>query len=139
MTRGIPQPGDVIFTMEAPLGETAVVPDARTLSLAQRTLLLRSDRTIVQPDFLARVLVSPDVHDAIYAQSTGTTVKGIASKRLRNIQLPIPPLSAQSDIITRLNQIQNYQEKLYDVQKHATAELNALMPSILNKAFRGQL
>jgi type I restriction enzyme S subunit len=139
MTRGIPKPGDVIFTMEAPLGETAVVPDARRFSLAQRTLLLRSDRTIIQPEFLATVLVSPDVREAIYTQSTGTTVKGIASKRLRQIKLPVPSLSEQSEIVGRLIQIHEFQEKLQEVQNNTSVELNALMPSILDRAFRGAL
>jgi len=38
-----------------------------------------------------------------------------------------------------LNQVQQYQEKLQDVQNNTSSELNALMPSILDKAFRGEL
>jgi restriction endonuclease S subunit len=58
MTRGLPRPGDVIFTMEAPLGDAAVVPDLRSFSLAQRTLLLRGKQHVVGGEFLAKVLMS---------------------------------------------------------------------------------
>lgn len=44
MTRGIPRRGDVVFTMEAPLGEAAVVDTDRRFSLAQRLLLFRGFR-----------------------------------------------------------------------------------------------
>lgn len=139
MTRGIPKPGDVIFTMEAPLGEAAVIPDDRRFSLAQRTLLLRPNRTLVEPQFFARVLTSPDVREAIYAQATGTTVKGIASKRLKHISLPIPPISRQSEIVAYLDKLQAQIEAMLELQSETTDQLDSLMPSILDKAFRGEL
>jgi type I restriction enzyme S subunit len=139
MTRGIPEPGDVIFTMEAPLGDAAVVPDKRKFSLAQRTLLLRPDRSLVEPRFLARVLTSPDVREDIYAKATGTTVKGIASKRLKQVLLPIPALVTQQQIITHLDEIQGKTNVLDILQAETSAELDALMPSILDRAFRGEL
>lgn len=103
MTRGIPKPGDVIFTMEAPLGEAAVVPDERQFSLAQRTLLLRSKNEIIDGKFLAKVITSPEVRETIYSKATGTTVKGIASKRLKHIELNIPPLPEQRRIVAYLD------------------------------------
>jgi type I restriction enzyme S subunit len=39
--RGIPQPGDVIFTREAPAGEACVVPPGVSVCLGQRTVLMQ--------------------------------------------------------------------------------------------------
>jgi type I restriction enzyme, S subunit len=139
MTRGIPRPGDVIFTMEAPLGEAAVVPDQRRFSLAQRTLLLRGRPEVVGGEFLARVIMSPQVHDEIYSKATGTTVKGIASKRLKHIPIPVPPLGEQLRIVAYLDDLQIKLGGLKKLQSETAAELDALMPSILSKAFRGEL
>jgi len=139
MTRGIPKPGDVIFTMEAPLGDAAVVPDQRHFSLAQRTLLLRGRSDVVGGEFLARVIMSPQVHEVIYSQATGTTVKGIASKRLKHIPLPIPPLDEQRRIVAYLDGLQTKVGRLKELQSETAVELNALMPSILSKAFSGEL
>jgi type I restriction enzyme S subunit len=93
MTRGIPEPGDVLLTMEAPLGNAAVIPDKRKFSLAQRTLLLRPRRSIIEPSYLALALMSPSIHESLLSKATGTTVKGIASKRLRLIGIPVPSLA----------------------------------------------
>src|SRR5919199_6181399 len=38
-----PQPGDVIFTREAPVGEAFIVPVGMRICLGQRTMLLRPD------------------------------------------------------------------------------------------------
>lgn len=139
MTRGIPKAGDVIFTMEAPLGDAAVIPDDRRFSLAQRTLLLRAKSDLLEGPFLAKALTSPDVHDAIYAKATGTTVKGIASKRLKLINLPVPPLVEQRRIVKYLNVLQIKAEALTQMQSETTIELDALLPSILDRAFKGKL
>src|ERR1700687_3019370 len=50
MIRGLPQENDVLFTTEAPLGETALVPTTR-FSLAQRIMILRPVKQI-DPKFL---------------------------------------------------------------------------------------
>ena len=139
MTRGIPQPGDVIFTMEAPLGEAAVILDHRRFSLAQRTLLLRGKQGIIEGPFLARVLTSPDVRTMIYARATGTTVKGIASRELKHIILPIPPLDEQQRIVAYLDDLQSRADALKRLQAEAAAELEALLPAVLDQAFRGEL
>ena len=40
MTRGIPEPGDVLFTTEAPMGNAAVVRLSKPFALAQRVINL---------------------------------------------------------------------------------------------------
>lgn len=51
MTRGLPEPGDVLFTTEAPLGNVAVVPSHK-FALGQRLVLLRANRAIVSSRYL---------------------------------------------------------------------------------------
>jgi type I restriction enzyme, S subunit len=138
MTRGLPKPGDVIFTMEAPLGDAAVVPDHRPFSLAQRTLLMRPKKDLVTGEYLARVLTSPNVHEDIYSKATGTTVKGIASKRLRHVLLPVPSLNVQRRIVIHLDDFQARLDDLERNQEDTSKELDAFMPSILSKAFSGE-
>src|SRR5262245_41917486 len=103
MTRGLPRCGDVLFTMEAPLGETAVVRGDRRFSLAQRLLLLRGKSGTIIGSYLARALTCPQVRETIYSRATGTTVKGIASKRLKDVLLPVPPLDEQRAIVAYLD------------------------------------
>jgi type I restriction enzyme S subunit len=139
MTRGIPIPDDVLFTMEAPLGEVGIVPDNRQFSLAQRLILLRPKKSVVTGAFLARVLSSPSVREEVFAKATATTVAGIASKRLKEIEIPIPTLAQQNRIVVALNILQAEVERLKHLQAETAAELDALLPSVLSKAFAGEL
>lgn len=139
MTRGFPKVGDVIFTMEAPLGETGLIEDDRIFGLGQRLLLLSPNPSVLTGSYLSRVLMSPSVREMIYLHATGTTVKGIASKRLQKIKLPIPPLHYQEEIVRLLDILQIYLNQLHQARIEAAYELDALLPSVLDKAFRGEL
>jgi type I restriction enzyme S subunit len=139
MTRGIPQAGDVLFTMEAPLGNVAVLPDNRCFSLAQRLIILRPKIDLVSSDYLARALMSPDVRREIFANATGTTVKGIAAKRLKPIDLPVPPPSKQHKLVACLDSLQARVDEILERQASTAEALDALLPSVLDKAFKGKL
>jgi type I restriction enzyme S subunit len=139
MKRGIPQKGDVILTMEAPLGDVAVVPDERRFSLAQRTLLLRGKKEVLHGQFLAKVLTNPDVRSQMQEKATGTTVKGISSKRLRRVILPIPSLEEQDRIVSVLDLIEGKVAEIRRLQLQTNPELEGFLPSVLDRAVIGEL
>jgi type I restriction enzyme S subunit len=139
MTRGLPRSGDIIFTMEAPLGQTAIVPDNRKFSLAQRTLLLRPKKDIIDSRYFAWYLMSPAVHELILSKATGTTVKGIASKRLKTIQLNIPSIEIQRRIAENIDLINQKINELLDIQYENLENLKAIIPSMLENTFKGKL
>jgi type I restriction enzyme S subunit len=71
--------------------------------------------------------------------SRETTVKGILKKKLVLIEIPLPPLDEQRRIVEYLDSIQSKAESLKRLQEETQKELNALLPSILDRAFRGEL
>jgi type I restriction enzyme, S subunit len=135
MTRGIPQRGDVLFTMEAPLGEAAALVDDRRFSLAQRTMLLRPRTEILRGDFLAVALMSPAVTAAIHERATGTTVKGIAAKRLRYLPIPVPPLETQARVTAAVMKLWTRRDDVLTRMDSRQRVAKALLPSVLNELF----
>lgn len=53
--------------------------------------------------------------------------------------IPVPPLLEQRQIIVEMNLLQSKAEELKIVQARTAAELDGLLPSILDKAFKGEL
>lgn len=102
MTRGLPKAGDVIFTTEGPLGESAMVPPNFHFSLAQRMILLRADKTVLDSSYLLYVLYSEQVRKEYLGRATGSTAKGISSKNFQQVQVPLPCLPEQREIAISL-------------------------------------
>jgi len=97
MRRGLPKPGDVVITTEAPLGEVAQLGSKR-VALAQRLIVLRAQPALMENSFLKYALQSSPVQHQLYARATGTTVLGIKQRELRKVRVPVPPLPTQRRI-----------------------------------------
>jgi type I restriction enzyme S subunit len=64
---------------------------------------------------------------------------GISGSNAKRFIIPVPPLPEQRRIVAYLDDLQQKTDSLKALQAETSAELDALMPSILDKAFRGEL
>jgi len=60
-------------------------------------------------------------------------------KTIRQIAFPLPPLSEQTEIVRRVEQLFAFADQLEARIKAAQARIDHLTQSILAKAFRGEL
>ncbi|HEU5377416.1 MAG TPA: restriction endonuclease subunit S [Ktedonobacteraceae bacterium] len=94
----------------------------------------------LSPQFLTWIFRSPWFWNKCQDGSVGTSGRvHMRRQHLENISLPIPPLEEQYHIIAYLDDLQAKLESLKLLQAQATAELDAMLPSILDKAFKGEL
>ena len=138
MTRGLPEEGDVLLTTEGPLGEVALAPNIK-FSLAQRMMLLRTDRHLLLPEYLMYQLANPEFQARLKGHGTGTTVKGISARNFKPLKIYLSPLNEQHRIVAKI-------EALTTRSRNARAALAAIPPlldqfrqSVLAAAFRGDL
>lgn len=94
MRRGIPMEGDVVLTVEAPLGEVAQLGPEK-VALAQRVVTLRGKKGLLDNTYLLYLLQTEEMLDQLKARATGTTVVGIKQSELRKVQLSLPPVDQQ--------------------------------------------
>ena len=104
MTRGFPEVGDVVLTVEAPLGEVAQLKNAH-IALAQRIVTLRGKKEYLDNTYLKYALMSPFGQSELRSRESGSTVKGIKQSELKKILLPIPPFQEQLDMAKILHNI----------------------------------
>ena len=134
MRRGIPNPGDVVITTEAPMGEVALVPDYKA-AFAQRLLVLQPDETKVKSIYLMWALTMPFVIRQLRQRSTGSTVTGIRSREFKKVNLPIPSLNLQRRFAAIVESVEHQKVS----QRAHLAELDNLFASLQSRAFRGDL
>jgi type I restriction enzyme, S subunit len=79
------------------------------------------------------------VQKRILETAYGGAQPNISPSDIEEIKFPFPPLAEQRRIVMELDGLQAEVNKLKRLQSETSAELDALMPSILDKAFRGEL
>tara|TARA_R110002050_G_scaffold200755_2_gene335774 strand:- start:1182 stop:2285 length:1104 start_codon:yes stop_codon:yes gene_type:complete len=134
MVRGFPKTGDVLFTTEAPLGQAAILPKYDKVAIAQRLICLQPDESL-NPTFLLHTILSLYFQHELNKRSTGSTAKGIRSKELAKIEIPIPPIKTQSDFARHIYSIDEQKKYVDDNYKKSENLFN----SLLQKAFKGEL
>ncbi|WP_426437447.1 restriction endonuclease subunit S [Bradyrhizobium genosp. P] len=89
--------------------------------------------------YLSSVLwaLNPDVLELV-DRSTHDTRK-LLTEKLAAFPIPVPPLSEQRRVITELDALQAKVDAVKALQAETAAQLDALLPAILDRAFKGQL
>jgi len=84
-------------------------------------------------------LRGPGGQAQLLGQRYGQGKPGLNLSNIRALALPFPPLPEQRRTVAYLEDLQKQTDALKTLQAETSAELDALMPSILDKAFRGEL
>ncbi len=105
MTNGDLSKNDIVFTMEAPLGNVALIPDKRKYILSQRTICIRAEDGSTKSKFLFHYLQSEIFRRLLLDNATGSTATGIKRKRLEQLFVVVPSLPEQTAIATTLSDV----------------------------------
>jgi len=92
-----PRVGDVLLTKDGSIGRVAVV-DRDGVCINQSVALLRPKKNI-NPEFLKYLLISPHYQRVMEGDSDGSTIKHIYITRVDKMQVAVPPLAEQSEIL----------------------------------------
>ena len=102
-------------------------------------MLLRADIETIEPSFLLHYLNGPIFQDQVKEHCRGLTTPHIRVQDAPNFLLPLPPKNEQIEIVRALDELQTEVTALRELQSETAAELDALLPSVLGHAFRGEL
>lgn len=132
MTRGIPKVNDVLFTTEAPLGNVCRIPNIyQRFCVGQRIITMQPYHDIVTAEYLEFALRDKKFQDKMWEKSSGSTVKGIRSKLLEWLTIPVPPYSLQcsfSDFVWKID------KQRLTIQR-SLAKLEMLKKSLMQEYF----
>jgi type I restriction enzyme S subunit len=140
------KPGDFIMSR----ANTVELVGACALVRKTRPKLMLSDKTFrfvfreprrALAEYIEQVLKSPPLREQIERGASGTspTMKNISKQKVLALRLPPFPISEQRRIVAKLDALQAEVGALKRLQAETAAELEALLPSIFDKAFKGEL
>ena len=125
------------------VGNAGVVPgEAQNWTYANLLMRLKVDISRVDQRFCIYWLRSPHMRKHVKASMTGTNpnIQKINQQKILNYPFPKNvSLSEQKHVVAYLDRLQAKVDDIRELQADVTAELNALLPSIVDKALKGRL
>ena len=139
--RFLVQEGDILFARMGTVGRCCVVPkEAAGWIFNYHLIRVALDKSKVEPRFIHWLIrASQDIENKLDEKIRGATREGVNSKIVAALPCRVPPLDEQRRIVAYLDGLQAKVNALRELQSKSGEELSALMPSILDKAFRGEL
>ena len=132
MKRGVAYAGDVLFVTEGhTFGNTCLIPDGiERFALGQRVITIQGKEKL-NNIYLCYYMQLDEFINKINIYKTGGTAKGIRSKDLAKITIPVPPITLQnefSEIVKRID------KQKFEIEK-SLKETQELYESLMEKYF----
>ena len=130
-----PEIGDVLLAKSGSLGAVAIIDRQHEFSLFESLCLIKHDRSQISGYFLTRLLRVPSMLVHLLGKNKGVAIKHLHLVDVRNLKIPIPPISFQTEFEIRAKAV----EKIKDDVNTALLQFDALFTSLQHRAFRGEL
>ncbi len=135
------KPRDVLINLVgASIGRACVVPDdIAEANVNQAVAVITPDHARLDCTYLMHFLISPMTQDVIHGGKVETARPNISLGDLRSLLISVPSLSEQHRIVAYLDDLKSKVDTVKKLQQESEQGLNALVPSILSRAFSGEL
>ena len=133
------KPGDLVFARTgATTGKSFVIKKCPEAVFASYLIRLRV-RDMVSVDYLYHYFQSPSYWIQIADEKKGTGQPNLNGAKLEKLKVPVAPGPEQRRIVAELDALETQVDSLKRLQAETAAEIDALLPSILDRAFKGEI
>ena len=89
--------------------------------------------------FLRHFLSSDIFQEYAWKEKTGAAIPNLGLKAMRDLKIPLPPLSEQKLIVEQLDSLSEKTKALQDIYKKILLDCDEVKQAFLQKAFEGEL
>lgn len=139
-SRTILRGDEVLINVRGTLGGVAVVPNEMAgWNVSREVAVVPTDTKKINPHFLAFWIGSDKSQRWLSGVEKGVAYTGINIEDLRALPVEIPSSDEQIEIILRVDKLFAYIDRIEARYNTARKQVDQLTPSLLAKAFRGEL
>lgn len=133
------QGDELLLRIRGGVGELAVCPDSMAGGNVSREIAVIPLTDEVLPRFAMFLLSARSSQAKMHGNVRGTSYLGINLKDVRELEIPVPTVSKQREMLSDLESLKDKLDTLAKLQSETRIELDAMLPAILDKAFKGEL
>ena len=132
--RCAPEPGDILITREAPMGEVCLIPPGEQICLGQRMMLARVVPNTIDRNFMIYSLRDRNLMDRVQDKPIGATVQHLRVGGVETLLVPLPPLVEQHRIVAKLDALMALCDRLETSLTATAATRRRLLDAMLAEA-----
>ena len=138
-SRSILQKGDLLTNIVgASIGRSAMFDSDESANINQAVALIRLKKNI-ERRYVLYVLNSPLLIDHMHSEKVDVARANLSLKDVAAFPIPLPSISEQREIVRRVEELLAFADRIEARFEIACAQVQRLTPSLLAKAFRGEL
>jgi type I restriction enzyme S subunit len=137
--KACPQKGDILMARYGTIGAARFVETDREFLASYSIAVIRPDPKLVDGKFLYWMAISPYVQKQAIRGIRGSGMADLGLKTIRQFVIPQLNFDEQRQLVAYLDGLQAQVAKVRGLQEESARELEAMMPSILDRAFKGEL
>jgi restriction endonuclease S subunit len=119
----------------------------RRASTDSHVAVARPNRAVLTPDYLYAYLRGAQGQLQLRSREKGDWKREKVGFRLtelnvadmRKVPVPVPPLAEQRRIVEYVEKVRSRVDTMRDIQVRTAAEIDAMLPAIVDRAFQGDL
>ncbi|WP_271593234.1 restriction endonuclease subunit S [Bradyrhizobium sp. CCBAU 65884] len=131
--RLVPRAGDVVFAREGSVGDSFIIPEGMRCCLGQRVMLFRPT-TAVLPRYFSLALSEPSSLLRLLDLHKGIGAKHVNVSDMRKALIPLPPLAEQHRIVTKVDELMVFCDRLEASLSTAARTRRRLLDALLAEA-----
>ena len=128
--------GDVLYSGTGTIGRTALVQELPTWwNIKEGVYAITPKTNVLDSSFLIYLMHSEYFKSEVLSKTSGTTVRSIPMKELKEITIPLPPIDEQHSIVHQFDIVSAQIHELEEISNKNIAECDALKQALLRQVF----
>lgn len=122
----ITEAGDILLSASGTIAKMAIVnAESENCLVSSGIVILRPDQNCLSPDYLYLVMQSRLVQTQIASLTTGACISHLSAEAIKNVEIPLPPLKRQQEMIQGIQNLQDELSSLKAREKDVEEKLKA--------------
>lgn len=132
-----PERNDIVFPRYGTIGVNRFIDFDMDFLASYSCAVIKNMKTLMNPSYVFYYSISPHVQNEIKKHTVKTTQPNVGIKSIQEFLFPLPPLSEQDRIVSKVEELMQVCEALEEEVEQSKTQLEHLMQSILSEAFKG--
>ena len=135
-----PEPGDLVFSRNATVGEVAEVPvNIESFALGQDVVILKKLRIAQSSSYTWSLLRSAPIVNQLECAMIGSTFRRINVEQIKSLFIPVPPSQEQVSIAAHLDAISDQWAKQEQDAQQCISLLQERRSALISASVTGQI